>query len=399
MTRRRWGWTGSGVGLAALIVWLMVRPMPFFVVTKAFERPIDTSLVPAPLRTLHAEECGVCHRDYFEEWSTTIHSQAWSEPYFQTDWSFEDRPQICRNCHTPLDRQQPDRVLGFRDRAKWRPIVEPNPDFDAELQHQGVTCAVCHLREGAILGPYGDSIAPHPVRKMTDPNEVCVRCHVVNGERWDTFLRIPPCGTVTEIQTARTGGPRGRSGETVVPDLASLGCVACHMPLVRRALAAGGEVRTARRHLWRGGHEPAMVTSALGATFEEIPAAQGSRAFRLTLTNVGAAHYLPTGTPDRHLTVRLRLLDAQGDVLEERSAKLMRTILWRPFIVDLWDTRLPRGKPRSYELTFSDDGRGARVEALVRYHLLEERRRRRIDYANEEPIAYDVFRSVLELAR
>ena len=39
------------------------------------------------------------------------------------------------------------------------------------------------------------------------------------------------------------------------------------------------------------------------------------------------------------------------------------------------------------------------VEAVVRYHLLEESRRRRIGYENSEPIAYDVFRETIELER
>lgn len=67
-----------------------------------------------------------------------------------------------------------------------------HPDFDTRLQHEGVTCNVCHLREGKILGVYGDSMAPHPVEKISDGNEVCVRCHVAPGNRWDTFFKFPP---------------------------------------------------------------------------------------------------------------------------------------------------------------------------------------------------------------
>jgi hypothetical protein len=38
------------------------------------------------------------------------------------------------------------------------------------------------------------------------------------------------------------------------------------------------------------------------------------------------------------------------------------------------------------------------VEAVVRYHLLDEARRKRIGYQNEEPIAYKVFRSRVSLS-
>jgi len=37
------------------------------------------------------------------------------------------------------------------------------------------------------------------------------------------------------------------------------------------------------------------------------------------------------------------------------------------------------------------------VEAVVRYHLLDETRRRRIGYENQEPIAYEVFRQRLAI--
>ena len=216
---------------------------------------------------------------------------------------------------------------------------------------------------------------------------------MVGGERWDTFYRFPPCGTVAEIQAGR-GEAVGRSGEAVVSDLSQLGCVDCHMPAVVRPLVAGGKPRPVRRHLWRGGHDPQMVKQALSIELVELGLSDpGKRGFRLTLTNTGAAHYVPTGTPDRHLTVDLRLLDGQGRVIEEQRHVLKRTILWRPFIVDLWDTRLPPGEPRHYTIGWNPQKhRVHAVEAVVRYHLLEEKRRRRIGYENEEPINYMIYR-------
>ncbi len=220
------------IALAVFVGWRFVRPMNIFVVTKAFERPIDTRAAPAMFKTLSAQECAACHRDFYDEWSTAIHSQAWTDPYFQADWRYDDEQQICKNCHTPLDRQQEYRVLGFRDRAKWDPVLAPNPDFDPRLQHEGVTCAACHFRDGAILGPFGLDTAPHPVQKLADPNQVCVRCHVVQGERWDTFYKMPPCGTVAEISRGTDqrepsrGQPLflgGRTGEIRVEEIAGLG--------------------------------------------------------------------------------------------------------------------------------------------------------------------------------
>ena len=387
------------IALGVFLAWRFVRPMNIFIVSEAFERPISVKELPAGVDSQSAKACGQCHTEIYAEWSTTIHSQAWTEPYFQADWKFDGAQQICKNCHIPLADQQEHLVTGFRDRDKWDPILEPNPHFDAALQQEGVNCGGCHLREGQVLGPYGRSDTPHPVKKMDNPNQVCIRCHVVQGDRWDTFFRFPPCGTVAEIEAGH-GRWSGRSGEMTVTNLAALECVECHMPAVTRALVPGGPPRAARRHLWRGGHDPKMVRQGLDAQFTRAtdPAARDTK-FVLRLTNVGAGHYLPTGTPDRHLTVALRLLDKDGATLKEERAVLIRKIMWRPFIIDLSDTRLAPNEPRSFTLSYSAARYPAAeaVEAVVQYHLLAEARRQRIDYRNTEPIAYEVFRQRLPL--
>ncbi len=378
--------------LFIFLTWRFIRPMNIFVIDGRFSEPVITSQTPTLLGNLKAEECAVCHREFYTEWQTTIHSQAWTDPYFQADWKFDNAQHICRSCHTPLDRQLPHNVLGYRDRDKYDPIMEDNPDFDPELQHEGVTCAACHYRDGKIVGILGNTNAPHPVKKLDSANEVCVRCHVVDGDRWDTFFRFPPCGTVAEIQSSSKA--ENNTGELSVKDIDSLGCVECHMPAVERPLVEGGVVRQARQHLWRGGHDPEMVKKAFTADlFEQAVTKKNKRKFTFEITNTGTRHYLPTGTPDRHLTVSLRLLDAKGNIIKEESHKLKRTVMWRPFIVDLWDTRLPYGETRRYSLEYSQDRYNdvSAVEVKVRYHLVDEDRVKRINYQYREPIDYEVF--------
>lgn len=387
------------IALTAFLTWRFLRPMNIFIVTEAFERPIPVKELPAAVTSQSAAACGRCHTEIYHEWRTAMHSRAWADPYFQADWRFDGSRQICRNCHTPLADQQENLVLGFRDRDKWDPILKPNPHFDAGLQHEGVTCNVCHLREGKILGPYARTSAPHAVEKMGNSNQVCVRCHVVQGDRWDTFFRFPPCGTVAEIEAGRGRWP-GRSGEVTVKNPASLGCVECHMPAVTRPLVPGGPPRVTRRHLWRGGHDPEMVRQGLDVQFTRQANPGGKEVtFVLRLENVGAGHYLPTGTPDRYLSVGLRLLGKDGKVLKEAQGTLRRTVMWRPFIVDLWDTRLAPRDPRTFTLAYSAaryPGAEA-VEAVVHYHLVDEARRRRIDYRNTEPIEFEIYRQRLPL--
>ena len=106
--------------------------------------PIKES-VPAGLVSLKAEDCGVCHKGIYEEWKATVHARAWTDDYFQIDWHFDKQKQNCLNCHTPFQNQQEQLVLGFTNNDPWDPILEKNPDFDAEFQKEGVTCASCHV--------------------------------------------------------------------------------------------------------------------------------------------------------------------------------------------------------------------------------------------------------------
>ena len=66
--------------------------------------------------------------------------------------------------------------------------------------------------------------------------------------------------------------------------------------------------------------------------------------------------------------------------------------MWRPFIVDLWVSRLAAGVSQVYVFEFLTDLSPSRaaLEVVVRYHLLDEARRARIGYENREPISYVV---------
>ncbi len=211
-----------------------------------------------------------------------------------------------------------------------------------------------------------------------------------SGNESDTDI---PTNTLTPLPIQP-----GKSGEVTAVNTRELGCVQCHMPMVKRPLVDGGIERNTRQHLWRGGHDPEMVRKALTVEFsEQNHSKQDTRLFLLTLTNTGADHYVPTGTPDRHLTVHLRLLDKQDNVLDEKIHTIKRTVLWRPFIVDLSDNRLARWQPQRYELEVPGDSNAVKIEAEIRYHLLAEERRQRIGYENQTPIDYAVFHQQISL--
>jgi hypothetical protein len=355
-----------------------------FVVDEKFERPIHVD-IPEGLNSVSAKECGDCHDEIYEEWSQSMHARAWTDPYFQVDFSYDRSQQICLKCHTPLENQQEDLVLGFRDKEKFKPVLMPNPDYNRALRDEGVTCAVCHVRDGKIIGPFVTDNAPHPVivdPEMTSGMKFCERCHVVTGKRWDTFYKAPPCGTVAEI---KEGGQK-------------VDCIGCHMPEVVRPVAEGMDARKGGKHLFWGGHQPEMVKSSLKVEYKKKIDRDNIK-YIFALTNIGAAHYLPTGTPDRHLTLELKLLDKEGIVINEKMFKMKRHILWRPFIVDLYDTRLPYNMPKTfiYEFMRSRNNPPSMLDVTVRYHLLDEKQRMKIGYKNKEPIAYPIYRETMLL--
>lgn len=361
------------------------RELHFFEVTEEFERPKVIS-IPEGLESVSAAECGLCHEEIYDEWKTSIHADAWKDPYFQVDFKFDGSQQICFNCHTPLENQQENLVLGFRDRHKFDPVLGPNPKFDPSLKDEGVTCAVCHIEGGVIVGPNEINDAPHPVRKdsrFTDGSSVCKRCHMVKGDRWDVFLKVPPCGNFAEIE------------ETGI----KIDCVKCHMPKVKRAMAIGTEERVGGRHLWRGGHDPETVKKAIKVELNETGDQTGKKGYTISLTNIGTEHRLPTGTPDRHLQVIFKLLDQNQQVLKEKSVFLQRTILWRPFIVDLWDNRLKYNETRSYTFEFKieQSPKPAFLDVVVKYGLLREKQRQKIGYQNVDPITYELFHEKIKL--
>ncbi|MBF0381027.1 MAG: hypothetical protein HQL69_08410 [Magnetococcales bacterium] len=370
--------------LLAFTIWRLLRPLNIFVVEDKFAYGLAVT-IPKGLDSISAKSCGVCHEEIYNEWSESIHAQAWSDPYYQVDMKFEGSPPVCINCHIPLQAQREQIIVGYKDSDKLDPILKNNPDFDAQLQSEGVTCAACHIRDGVIIGTHKIDDAPHPVKqdeRFLSQNSPCIMCHKVSGDRWDMFYKRPPCGTISEI-----------AEKNLKAD-----CVGCHMPETVRPVVLGGVARKSGKHLFHGGHTPAKVKSALSVDYR-FSENKFNKTFTLTLTNSGTNHYLPTGTPDRHLTVDIKLLDADNRVIKEKKEKLIRNIIWRPFIFDLYDSRLPYGEPRDFSISFNNRGNNIvkTVDVTVKYHLLEESRRKRIGYIPTTPINYPIYQKRIDV--
>ena len=381
----------GSVGAAALVYlyYTEVKPVVIFGLRSDYAKAIPYQKTPEGIDSLRAESCGTCHREIYEEWKTSIHARAYEDPFFQAYWKRDGNIWICLNCHTPLENQQPTLIKEIPRGRVEKAIQVANPHYDPEYQKEAITCAACHVREGVIMGPFDDSVAPHPTK--FDPSfrttQVCYRCHnVVSGPA--QLYRVGPCGTYTEYEGKFFMQERGMI------------CQSCHMPEVERPVTNGGPIRQGRRHLWRGGHDPDMVKRAVAVQVKAYPArpkAGEQVRFTLTLINAGAGHKIPTGDPDRHFTVEFIVQDKQDKVLDRRTDTMGRWILWQPAIVELYDNRLlplaSRDYTFSYRLPTNQDR--MTLKTLVRYHILtddqHEMLKNKYGLTAEDPYSFTIY--------
>jgi len=381
----------GSVGAAALVYlyYTEVKPVVIFGLRSDYAKAIPYEKTPEGIDSLRAESCGTCHREIYEEWKTSIHARAYEDPFFQAYWKRDGNIWICLNCHTPLENQQPTLIKEIPRGRVEKAIQVANPHYDPEYQKEAITCAACHVREGVIMGPFDDSVAPHPTK--FDPSfrttQVCYRCHnVVSGPA--QLYRVGPCGTYVEYEGKFFMQERGMI------------CQSCHMPEVERPVTNGGPIRQGRRHLWRGGHDPDMVKRAVAVQVKAYPArpkAGEQVRFTLTLINAGAGHKIPTGDPDRHFTVEFIVQDKQDKVLDRRTDTMGRWILWQPAIVELYDNRLlplaSRDYTFSYRLPTNQDR--MTLKTLVRYHILtddqHEMLKNKYGLTAEDPYSFTIY--------
>lgn len=353
----------------------------FFKIVPPFDRPIPVQDMPEGLESLSAESCGGCHIEIYEEWRTSMHSQAYVDPQFQAYFKKDGRLWVCLNCHTPLTEQQEFLVKDLRLGSVYRPVLMKNPDFDAELREEGLTCAACHVRDGIVYGPYEIDDAPHSTRY--DPSfrtaEFCLKCKDAPGNT-RTILNSRLCNTGLDWRA----GPYAAQGVI---------CQDCHMPRVERPLVQDEHeerdgktrvfpVRLTGRHLWRGAHDPEMLKSAVTVKLEapDQPLSPGEETtLYLNITNSGAGHELPTVDPGRYVEIVFEARSGQGRMLKRESYRIGRNIIWAPVLIELSDDRLGPLESRLFEFSFQAPEDGVAVVSVsVDYRFLSDAVKKRM---------------------
>ncbi len=297
--------------------------------------PFVVQGMPDGLASLSAQGCNACHATAHDTWRDSAHARPPSEK-LRAAVRAAGSPTACVQCHLPLAAQHAELAAGYIDGDLTRPRLQPNAGFDATLLGEGVTCAACHVRDGAVLGVNATRAAPHPVvasPALADGATACATCHQLTWPGADQ----PIYDTWGEWKSSAWAQ-------------AGVRCVDCHMPREgSRGLAGAGGA-----HAHGGGTDLRRALTALVRMDAPFFRRGQPTEVGLTLQNTGAGHTFPTGNPWKVATIDVRIVDGKGKELVPRWGQtLARTVTNAPPWTTTADTRLPAGAQRSATHTFT----------------------------------------------
>jgi hypothetical protein len=315
-----------------------------------------------------AEECGRCHQDIHRYWKSSMHAQSSDSPRFQQAYqkakSDAGKDPGCLICHAPAAVYMQD--AKFEKKTSW----------------EGVTCDFCHsvksikpganmpfvveaglVKTGPLKGakPTAHDAAYSPVYTSS---AICAPCHqFTNDKKYDVLT------TYAEWQASSYPAK-------------DMQCQNCHMraatghvvdPKVARAASS-----TVNVHEMPGGHSVAELNRALQT---QILAERRGENIEVTVnvTNRGAGHKVPTGSPLRAIVMvveadnaagkresAIRLfgrivVDAAGQELNDEAAVFQRSAR------TVSDNRLAPGERRTERFSFAMPT-STPVRAIARFY-------------------------------
>jgi hypothetical protein len=250
----------AGLGAAAA----HDRPGPAPALFHGGERGVTIGPTPRGVSDTTAAACGTCHAEIEREWRASLHSRAWDDPVFQAAYALEPM-QFCRSCHAPTAAfgREPDRAAAA----------------------ESVSCAVCHVRAGAVLSSHvATGAAPHPTfaTRSLGESAFCAPCHQFNfpadpGRHRDAYATDEPMQDTFEEFRLSAAYARGET------------CQGCHMPW-----RDGPNGRRHRSHAFPGGSDVALLRQAVRV---EVRARRegGDTVVEARLVPGDTGHSYPTG--------------------------------------------------------------------------------------------------------
>lgn len=205
-----------------------------------------------------SRSCRQCHKDIYEEWSSSFHARSWKDPLVHSLSKGFDNAD-CIPCHAP----QPVLLS----------TVGSTPVAREKMRKTGVNCLSCHrVKKGVATARQSKNAPCRPVEddRISD-TVLCRSCHNLHGtvDDWEaTLLKA-----------------EGRD------------CLSCHMPMVQRK----DGTRT-RSHRWPGGHSREMIARAVS-----LNSKVENGKLLVEVENRGAGHNVPTELRHRALDLQVIL--------------------------------------------------------------------------------------------
>jgi len=285
-------------------------------------------------KDLRPEACAQCHAAQFNVWKKSLHSKAYSPGLIG---QFPDMGHAnandCLVCHAPLKEQLYTDPSSMDDSIvlslKHAEGFDQGGDLDAKklpLRHSGVSCAVCHVRNGDRFGPPPKTTGAVGKQRTSahggftatgdfEQSQFCASCH-----QFPDYMEIngkPLENTLTEWKNS---------------SFASKGitCQGCHMP--------------DRNHEFRGVHDPEMVKKGLIFSLT-----QKKNSASLSMTSTWIGHPFPTYVTPK-VIVEAAALSAKGGLLKHQQWEIVREVAYQDGWKELRDTRLMPGETRQFIL-------------------------------------------------
>ena len=290
------------------------------------ETPVTGASLARATPFTNAAECADCHQEVYAEWKGSYHGMAWTDPMVQA-LSNGFRMTECIDCHAP----QPIHITGVDKRVAPR----------QHSRQDGVDCLTCHLL------PDGISVA---ATRDVDTSAVAGACRPVKTDSMSVSTSCAGCHN---------------QHETVDELLASgvdAECQTCHMPEVQRG--QGDDLRPGRSHVFPGAHSEEMHRKALDMKVR----VEGGKVVT-DITNVGAAHKVPTDARHRSYNVWVSAWDSRGNPFvadqEIHEIRLYYRDDFRP------STQISHNETRTVDWEIPEGFKG-RVEVKLTYALNPE---------------------------
>ncbi len=288
-------------------------------------------------KNMRPEACAQCHETQFNAWKSSQHSKAYSPGLIgQFPGMGHGQGNDCLRCHAPLSEQlyngEKDMFNSLATLRKQPKGFNPDADLDSQeaklpLRHAGVTCAVCHVRNGNRFGPprKGSQTLGHlntgthggfTALKQFEQSGFCAECHqfpqsyAINGK--------PLENTVFEWQQSRF--PKKGKEEKQ--------CQGCHMP--------------DRKHSFKGIHDKSFTRQGLDI---QVINKHGLAQLKITSKNIG--HAFPTYVTPK-ITIQAQALNNQQKVLKTWHWEIVREVFYGNGWQEKQDTRLKPDESRIY---------------------------------------------------